>query len=63
MWSYGFLAAMHEWPTTVAFTDAEAAALARVAEAQFGGDRDAAVRAMLESWLDEHGDRPSRFRR
>jgi len=53
---------MHEWPVTVAFTDEEAAALAAVAEAEFGGDRDAAMRAVLDEWLDEHGDRTSRFR-
>lgn len=54
---------MPNWPVTVAFTDAEAEALAERAEADFDGDRDAAVRAMLDAWLDEHGDRPNRFKR
>lgn len=54
---------MHEWPVTVAFTDAEAEALSAIAEAEFDGDRDEAVRAVLEEWLGERGDRTSRFRR
>jgi len=53
---------MTKWPVTVAFTDAEAEALEAVAEAEFDGDREKAVEAMLSSWLDERGDRTSRFR-
>ena len=52
---------MPKWPVTVAFTDAEAEALRRVAEAEFDGDRDAAVRSMLDAWLDEGGG-TSRFK-
>jgi len=54
---------MPKWPVTVAFTDAEADALDDVAAAEFDGDRDEAVRSMLQSWLAAHGDRTSRFRR
>lgn len=54
---------MPNWPVTVAFTDAEAEALVERAEADFDGDTDAAVRAMLEAWLDERGGRSSRFKR
>ena len=54
---------MHEWPVTVAFTDDEAEALAAIAEAEFDGDRDAAVRSVLEEWLGERGGGTSRFRR
>lgn len=42
---------------TVAFTDAEAEALAERADAHFDGDRDAAVRAMLSRWIEERGRR------
>ena len=48
---------------TVAFTDDEAAARAALAEAEFGGDRDAAMRSVLEEWMDERGGGTSRFKR
>ena len=54
---------MPNWPVTVAFTDAEAEALAERAEADFDGDRDAAVQAMLDAWLSERGGGSSRFKR
>ena len=54
---------MHKWPVTVAFTDDEAEALAAIAEAEFDGDQDAAVRAVLKEWLGDRGDRTNRFRR
>lgn len=54
---------MHKWPVTVAFTDEEAEALAAIAEAEFDGDQDAAVRAVLDEWLGERGGRPNEFRR
>lgn len=54
---------MPNWPVTVAFTDAEAEALSERAEVDFDGDRDAAVRAMLNAWLEEHGGRSNQFRR
>lgn len=54
---------MQKWPVTVAFTDAEAEALAAFADAEFDGDRDAALRSVLDEWLGERGDRASRFRR
>lgn len=53
---------MTKWPVTVAFTDGEVAALDALADAEFDGDREEAVEAMLESWLSERGDRTSRFR-
>lgn len=54
---------MPKWPVTVAFTDAEAEAIERVAEAEFDGDRDAAVRSMLDAWLEERDGGTSRFKR
>ena len=54
---------MPKWPVTVAFTDDEAEALTRLAEAEFDGDRDAAVRSMLDRWLDEQDRGSSRFKR
>jgi len=32
-------------------------------EAEFDGDRDAAIRSVLDEWLGERGGRASRFRR
>lgn len=54
---------MPDWPVTVAFTDDEAAALAELADAEFGGDREAALESILDSWLDRQGRGTSRFRR
>ena len=54
---------MTKWPVTVAFTDDEAEALAALADEEFDGDRDAAIRSVLDEWLGERGGRASRFRR
>lgn len=54
---------MPDWPVTVAFTDDEAAALDDLAEAEFGGDREAALESVLDAWLSERGGGTSRFRR
>ena len=53
---------MPSWPVTVAFTDDEAEALAALADAEFDGDRDAALEALLDAWLEGQGRRSDRFR-
>lgn len=52
---------MSNWPVTIAFTDAEAEALAKRAEADFDGDPDEAVRTMLGRWLEQRAGRSFRF--
>ena len=53
---------MPKWPVTVAFTDDEAEALEALAAGEFDGDRDAAMEALLASWLEGTGRRSDRFR-
>ena len=54
---------MTKWPVTVAFSDAEAEALAALADRRYDGDVDEAARAIIDSWLEGRGGRASRFRR